>query len=90
MSALQKSGLDDLLEKIQLQADVLELKANPSRPAEGVVIESQMEKGMGKCWTKYSNSKNNFTCTVGRPIHAQLYDFKTCRSYRSAQGARLL
>ena len=47
VSALKKTGLDDLVEAITLQAELLELKANPDRNAEGVVIESQIEKGRG-------------------------------------------
>jgi translation initiation factor IF-2 len=47
VSALKKTGLTELLETIQLQAEVLDLKANPNRPAEGVVLEARMEKGRG-------------------------------------------
>ena len=47
VSALKKTGLDDLVEAISLQAELLELKANPDREADGVVIESQVEKGRG-------------------------------------------
>ena len=47
VSALKKTGLDDLIEAILLQAEVLELKANPHRTAEGVVIESKIDRGRG-------------------------------------------
>jgi len=47
VSATAKTGLDELIEKIQLQAEVLELTANPDRPAEGVVIEAELDKGRG-------------------------------------------
>ncbi|HWI87192.1 MAG TPA: translation initiation factor IF-2 [Sphingomonas sp.] len=47
VSATAKTGLDELIEKIQLQAEVLELTANPDRAAEGVVIEAQLDKGRG-------------------------------------------
>jgi translation initiation factor IF-2 len=47
VSAIKKTGIDDLLEMILLQADVLELKANPKAPASGVVIESQIDVGRG-------------------------------------------
>ncbi len=47
VSALKKQGLDDLTDAITLQAELLELKANPDRSAEGVVIESQIDKGRG-------------------------------------------
>ncbi|MCP3731615.1 translation initiation factor IF-2 [Sphingomonas sp. MG17] len=47
VSALKKTGLDDLIEKIQLQAELLELKANPDRDAEGTVVEAKLDKGRG-------------------------------------------
>ncbi len=47
ISAKKKQNLDKLIEAILLQAEVLDLKANPNRSAEGVVIESKMEKGRG-------------------------------------------
>ncbi|MCC5025246.1 MAG: translation initiation factor IF-2 [Candidatus Synoicihabitans palmerolidicus] len=47
VSAIKGDGLDTLLEMIQLQAEVLELKANPKTEAEGIIIESQLEVGRG-------------------------------------------
>ncbi|MBC8012071.1 MAG: translation initiation factor IF-2, partial [Burkholderiales bacterium] len=47
VSALKGTGLTDLLDMILLQADVLELKANPKAEASGIVIESQVEVGRG-------------------------------------------
>ena len=47
VSALKKTGLDELIEKIQLQAELLELKANPARAAEATVIEAKLDKGRG-------------------------------------------
>ena len=47
VSALKKTGLDTLLEKLALQAEVMELKANPDRAAEAVVVEAQLDKGRG-------------------------------------------
>jgi translation initiation factor IF-2 len=47
VSALKKTGLDKLLEAIALQAELLELKANPDRPAEGAVVEARLDKGRG-------------------------------------------
>lgn len=47
VSALTGKGLDQLLETIALQAEVLELTANPDRPAEGAVIEAQLDVGRG-------------------------------------------
>ncbi|HTQ70147.1 MAG TPA: translation initiation factor IF-2 [Acidocella sp.] len=47
VSALKKLNLDKLLEAILLQAEVLELKANPERSAEGAIIESRLDRGRG-------------------------------------------
>jgi len=47
VSALKKTGLDKLREAILLQAEILDLKANPDRPAEGTVIESRLDRGRG-------------------------------------------
>ena len=47
VSAHTKEGIDDLLEMVLLQADVLELKANPNRQARGIVIEAKLDKGKG-------------------------------------------
>ena len=51
VSALKRTNLDKLLEAILLQAELLDLKANPDRPAEGVVVESKMEQGRGSVAT---------------------------------------
>jgi len=51
VSALKKTGLDRLLEAIALQAEVLELKANPERAAEGVIVEAKLERGRGPVGT---------------------------------------
>jgi translation initiation factor IF-2 len=47
VSALKKLNLDGLLDAINLQAEILELKANPNRPAEGAVVEAKLDKGRG-------------------------------------------
>jgi translation initiation factor IF-2 len=47
VSATKKLNLDRLLETIGLQAEILELKANPQRPAEGTVIEARLDRGRG-------------------------------------------
>ena len=51
VSALQKTNLDKLEEAILLQAELLDLRANPERPAEGIVVESKMEQGRGSVST---------------------------------------
>ncbi len=47
VSALKGTGMTELLESILLQAEILDLKANPKCPAQGVIVESQMETGRG-------------------------------------------
>jgi translation initiation factor IF-2 len=47
VSALKKIGIDDLLETILLQAEMLDLKANPGREAHGTIIESKIDTGRG-------------------------------------------
>ena len=47
VSALKKTGLDKLLEAIYLQSELLELKANPDRAAEGVTVEARLDKNRG-------------------------------------------
>ena len=51
VSAKEKTGLDDLAEAISNQAELMELKANPTRNADGLVIESKIEKGRGSVAT---------------------------------------
>jgi bacterial translation initiation factor 2 (bIF-2) len=47
ISAKKGVGVDDLLEKVLLEADMLDLKANPNRKATGTIIESSLDKGRG-------------------------------------------
>ena len=47
VSATKQLGLDKLEEAILLQAEILDLKANPDRPAEGAVVEAKLDKGRG-------------------------------------------
>ena len=56
VSALKKTGLDQLIEAIELQAEILELKSDPDCPATGIVIESKIEKGKGSVITLLVNS----------------------------------
>ena len=51
VSAVKRTGLDKLLEAISLQAELLDLKANPRRSADGVVIEAKLERGRGPIGT---------------------------------------
>ncbi len=47
VSAKSRAGLDDLLELVALQAEILELKANPNKPARGRIVEAKLDKGRG-------------------------------------------
>lgn len=62
VSAHSGEGIDDLLETILVQAEVMELKANPQREAKAVVVESSIEKGKGASATIIVQ---NGTLTVG-------------------------
>ncbi|MGB7404518.1 MAG: translation initiation factor IF-2, partial [Pacificimonas sp.] len=55
VSALKKEGLDKLVEAINLQTELLELKANPKRDAEATVIEAKLDKGRGPVATVLVN-----------------------------------
>ncbi|MEO5586138.1 MAG: translation initiation factor IF-2 [Novosphingobium sp.] len=55
VSAKTGAGLDELIEKIMLQAELLELKANPDRDAEATVIEAKLDKGKGPLATVLIN-----------------------------------
>ena len=70
VSAETGQGIDDLLEKVILQAELLELKANPEREADGVIIESRLEKGRGNVVTVLVQ---NGTLEVGDPFVAGMY-----------------
>lgn len=68
VSALKKTGIKELLEQIKLVAEVQDLKADPERLAQGVVIESRMEKGRGVVATllvKEGTLKQGQTVTAG-------------------------
>ena len=67
VSAKMKTGLDTLLEMVLLQADVLELRANPNRIARGTIIEAELHKGRGPIATVLVQSG---TLKVGDPIVA--------------------
>jgi translation initiation factor IF-2 len=51
VSAKTREGLDDLLELLALQAEILEFKANPKRPAVGHIVEAKLDKGRGSLGT---------------------------------------
>jgi translation initiation factor IF-2 len=70
VSAKQGMGMDDLLEKVLLQAEILELRANPNREAHGVVIEAQLDVGKGPVATVLVT---NGTLRVGDHVVTGLY-----------------
>jgi translation initiation factor IF-2 len=71
ISAKNNIGIDDLLEKILLQAEMLELKANPDRDAVGAVIESRLDVGKGPVITVLVQSG---TLRVGDSFICGLFD----------------
>jgi len=71
VSAKTGAGIDDLLEKVLLQAEMLELKANPDRDAQGTVIEAQLDIGKGPV---VSVLVQRGTLRVGDSFICGLYD----------------
>jgi len=71
VSAKTGEGVDELLEKVLLQAELLELEANPNRPAKGTVIEAKLDVGKGPVVTVLVQ---NGTLRVGDDILCGLYD----------------
>ena len=71
VSAKTGQGIDDLLEKVLLQAELLELKANPDRPAVGTVVEAQLDVGKGPV---VSVLVQRGTLRVGDSFICGLYD----------------
>ncbi len=65
VSALKETGIDDLLENLILQAEIMELKANPKLRGKGVIIESKLDKGRGPVATLIVESG---TLQVGEPF----------------------
>jgi translation initiation factor IF-2 len=71
VSAKKGTGMDELLERVLLQADLLELRANPAREAAGVVIEAQLDVGKGPVATVLVT---NGTLRVGDHVVCGLYN----------------
>jgi translation initiation factor IF-2 len=68
VSAKKRLNLEELLEMILLQADVMELKANPNKQAKGTVVEAKLDKGRGPVATvlvQEGTLKNGDYCVVG-------------------------
>ena len=85
VSALKRMNLDKLLEGIALQAELLDLKANRTRPAEGTVIESKMEQGRGPVATVLVQRG---TLNVGDIVVAGA-EWGRVRALTDAHGAKL-
>ena len=73
ISAKSGKNVDALLERILLEAEILDLKANPSRLARGVVVESQLDKGRGITGTTLVQKG---TLKIGDPFVAGIYQGK--------------
>ncbi len=73
LSAKSGKNVDALLERILLEAEILDLKANPNREARGVVVESQLDKGRGITGTILVQKG---TLRIGDPFVAGIYQGK--------------
>ncbi len=78
ISAKQGTGIDELMEKILLEAEMLELKANPNKPAVGAVVEAQLDKGRGYVTTMLVEGG---TLRVGDYVLAGSYSGKVKAMY---------
>ena len=85
ISALKGEGVTDLLEKVILEADLLELQANPDREATGTVIEARLDKGRGNVATVLVQ---NGTLTVGDEMVAGIHYGKV-RALINQNGKRI-
>lgn len=82
VSAKEKTNIDQLLEMILLQAEILELKANPNKLAQGSIIEARLDKGRGSITTVLVQQG---TLKIGDPIVAGLH-YGRVRSMTNDQG----
>ncbi|CAN5250576.1 translation initiation factor IF-2 [soil metagenome] len=85
VSAQTGEGIDDLLEKVLIEAELLELQANPNRLAQGIVLESRIDKGKG---TVANILVQNGTLKVGDPFVAGPC-FGRVRAMENEHGDRL-
>ena len=85
LSARTGKNVDLLLEKLALEAEVLDLKANPNRPARGTIIEAQLDKGKGISATVLVQKG---TLRVGDPFLAGIYSGKV-RAMFDERGKRI-
>lgn len=85
ISAKQGIGIDDLLEKVTLESDLLDLKANPDRRAIGTIIESSLDKGRGYVCTMLVETG---TMRVGDSLLAGQYSGRVKAMYNE-RGQRV-
>ena len=85
ISAKTGQGIPELLEKVQLEAEILELKANPTRRSQGTVLEASLDKGRGYV-TKIM--VQNGTLNIGDPIVAGEYAGKI-KAMLNERGQRI-
>lgn len=85
VSAIKKTGIDHLLEMILLQAEIMELKANPKLRGKGVVIESKLDKGRGPVATLVVEAG---TLKVGEPFIVGCY-FGKVRALIDHKGVKI-
>lgn len=85
VSAKKKIGIEELLEMIILQAEIMELKANPLKPAKGIVVESKLDRGRGPVVTVLVQKG---TLKVGDPFVAGPY-FGRVRALINDRGIKV-
>ena len=85
ISAKTGDGIDELLEKVVLEAEILELQANPDRMAQGAIVEASIEKGRGYV---AKILVQNGTLQIGDPIVAGEYSGKV-KALINDQGKRI-
>ncbi len=85
ISAKKGTGIDDLLEKVLIQAELLELKANPERQSIGTVIEASVEKGRGNVATMLVQTGS---LKIGDPMVAGIH-FGKVRALIDQNGNRI-
>jgi len=85
ISAKFGTGVDDLLEKVLLEAEMLELKANPDKPARGTVVEARLDKGRGVVATLLVQEG---TLKVGDAMVAGIH-FGRVRAMMDERGKRI-
>lgn len=85
VSAHTGEGIDELLEKVLIEAELMELKANPNRNAQGIVLESRVDKGKG---TVSNVLVQNGTLKIGDPFVAGSV-YGRVRAMENEHGKRL-